>query len=243
MTSAKCNLPVLVFPAFPVLVLLFAWPAALDAEILGARPLPSAPATVASAAPRAGRALAAWPPPAPPPALRVVPREDDDSPGRWLQVRFRAGAINLDAERLDDWLRLAAPAAHQLEWVSRWSPSVRMGLSQAPATVLPNLSDPAWERYLAALRREWGGQLRFVADDDTQRNTDMTRVLGARTRVVIYELTLPANDGLRRRNIQVAVELPAGVVVFDCAGSADKVVGMSPVFERLLNRAELAAAP
>ncbi|MBA4138116.1 MAG: hypothetical protein C0518_12440 [Opitutus sp.] len=232
----KCNRSVL-------LALLLPWLAArpLHADILGARPLPPPSAAAVADAPRHARATPTWPRPAPPPPLRVVPRDDDDAPGRWLQLRFASASLNLDVERLDDWLRLAEPTAHQLEWVNRWSPAVRLGVSHAPASVLPNLAEPTWSRHLASLRQEWGRNLELLVDDDSQRNTDMTRVLGGRTRVLVYDLHLPATGGSRHRLMQVAVELPGGVLVFACSGASDKVAAMSAVFQRFIVRAELAA--
>jgi hypothetical protein len=234
----KCNRPALAFLFLPLAVA-----PSLPAAILGARTLPPAPtaavARVADAS-RLGRATPAWPRPAPPPPRRMVPRDDDDAPGRWLQLQFPAATLQLDAERLDDWLRVSEPTTHQLEWISRWSPSVRFGLSQAPAFLLPSLDDASWSRYLAALRREGAGPLELVVDDDSQRNTDMTRVLGARTRVLVYDVALPSTNGERHRITQVAVEFPRGVIVFACSGGADKVEAMSAVFQRLVVRAELA---
>lgn len=213
-------------------------------EILDARRLAaSAPepgvVTIGSAR-SAGRAPTTWPRPAAVPALRVVPRHDDDQPGRWLQIDFHALALRLDAEQLSEWTRHAAPQRYALEWTHRWSPEVRLGVADAPRHLLPNLEDAAWKTYLAQLRREFGSRFQLALDDDSATRGDAVRILGGRTRVLRYDLAPEMPNQPPQRVTQIFVATDRGVLVFACEGPPRSVAGVDFAFESLLIRAERA---
>ncbi len=233
MDSGKCN----VLAA----VLALALPAAAPAALLGARAAPPAPAGVESPAPKAAasaRVTPAWPAPAPAPPTRLVGSPNEDAGTRAVLVPTAGGGLLLDEERLSNWTRAPVAERYSYEWTNRWLAGVRLGLAEAPATVLTGLDDAPWRSYLAALRREHGARLRVAVDDDSDRNRDMVRVLGGRTRVLDFELAPATPDEPPRRVVQVCAQHGNRIVVFSIEGPARTVASAVRGFESLVTRIE-----
>lgn len=210
---------------------------AAHGEILGARALPPT-ATLVISPSRRPAAPPPWPKPPPPPRVVTVPRLDDDRPGAWLQAQFAARRINFEADPLTDWRRVIPPSRYSLEWTGRWAPDVRLGATQLPAAQLADLSDSAWRTYVSTLQRTYFPRATINLDDDTNKNADMTRILGARTRVIRFDIPPDDPAGKPTQLLIVAAEFPGGVLAFTCDGPARDVAALAPTFERLLNRAE-----
>ena len=169
-----------------------------------------------------------------------MPREDEDRPGRWLQIDFAALTLRLDGAQLDDWHRALPPTRYALEWTNRWVPDVRFGVADIARTQLPSLQPGAWSSYLAQLRREFGPRLHIAVDDDSETRPDAVRVLGFRTRVLRYDVLPQEPEESPQRVVQVYIASAKGVLVFACEGLPRRVVEITPTFEALVIGAELA---
>ncbi len=167
----------------------------------------------------------------------------DERTGTWddlplVFTTFTAPGLRLRVRRsdLEDWMPQATPSRYGFEAHYRWNPHIGFGLMLAPPkTFLPDLGTRSWLGYLASLARSPG--LVLHANDDSERNPQMLRLMGERTRVLRYE-TPGTDDAPATSTIQVVQQNQGYTLVFALWGPVAEIDAAVPLFNSLIVRFE-----
>lgn len=183
----------------------------------------------------------AWPDTAPPRfALSRVEGVWDEMPVTYQ--RLTAGRLELQGRLTDfDAWRVEPAGPHSLNLAYRWAPGVQAYLAWFPrGTFLPSLDDSSWLRYLKGLEARYRGPVAFEINDDSAVNAQMLRPMGRRTRVLAFQAPGAEPGAAPWSVLQVALELPDGVLVYGLEGPAPAAVKARGFFGRFVSSLDLA---
>lgn len=209
--------------------------AGLDAcaQVLEARPISATGGAERGGS--GGGATAMWPAVLPSVSTRTVDATWDGMLVKRLRLKSGDATLEADVSRLSDWLPVAEPVRYAIEWTYRWSGAVRMGIALPPPRFMPpSLDDTNWDAYLRSIRQQHGPQLQFVCNDDSNKNPQMLRPLGGRTRVLEYEVKSDKLEEPPMRIIQVFASTGQMLVVFGFEGESAMIAKARPLVGPML---------
>lgn len=219
----------------PLLLLLavLAAPAAVHAI------LEAAPLTARDQPALGGQGGIPWPARAPAPfAVRTITLSFEHQPQLYLQFSTRGLTLQARQSDLDDW-QMHLSGAQGLNLTNRWNPDVDAFITWFPAgSFLPSLAEQAWSGYLRGLGSRHAGKLIFEFNDDTGTNPQMLQIMGRRTRLLGYRAEGVDEENPAEAHLQVAVELPGGILVIGMQGPPRSLLQCRTQFRRLVTALE-----
>jgi hypothetical protein len=212
--------------------------AALAAPAAAHAILEATPLTAREQPALGGQGSIPWPARAPAPfAVRTITLSFEHQPQLYLQ--FSTGNVTLQARQsdLDDW-QIHATGPQGLNLTNRWNPDVDAFITWFPAgSFLPSLANQPWNSYLRGLRRRHAGKLTFEFNDDTDTNPQMLQIMGRRTRLLGFRAE-GDEENPAQAQLQVAVELPGGILVIGMQGPPRSLLQCRTQFQRLVTGLE-----